>query len=243
MNFSFIRFFSVPFIIFFTNKIHLYIKNLYKNNIKKELIILRGVPGIGKDRFITEYQQKKPRDNYYILSTNNYSTQVYTPENIEKNRAKCTRDLLKLMNLNIDTIYISDTHQKRWHYINYKFIANLYNYHVKIFDLLCTDTDHLQYFNSRSNQNINYSKKVFNEYEPDITSIRIEPYIEKFKGDSLPYPKKTKEQLDYELDNMPHNPENKLSSSVNYDSKAEYISDEQHINTKNYFQLLYVENF
>lgn len=246
MNLRFIHFLSIPFIIFFTNYFNIYIKKIFNKNTKqkKELIILRGVPGVGKDRFISEYQQKKSIGSYYIISTNNYLLESYTPENIEKNRVKCTRDLLKLVNLDVDTIYISDTHYKRWHYINYKFIANLYNYYVKIYDFNCPDTYHLQYFNSRSKKTMNYSKKVFNEYEPDITSIYIEPYIEKLKGDSLPYPKKTKEELDNELDNIFSNKdiiENKSVNSITYYSKADFISDEEHI--KNYFQLLYLEYF
>ena len=148
MNLRFIHFLSIPFIIFFTNYFNIYIKKIFNKNTKqkKELIILRGVPGVGKDRFISEYQQKNSIGSYYIISTNNYLLESYTPENIEKNRVKCTRDLLKLVNLDVDTIYISDTHYKRWHYINYKFIANLYNYYVKIYDFNCPDTYHLQYF-------------------------------------------------------------------------------------------------
>lgn len=248
MNLSFLRFLSIPFALFLTNKVQKYIKKLFINTntnikLKKELIILRGVPGIGKDRFINQHQKEKSSGSYYIISTDNYPIESYTPENIEKNRVKCTRDLLKLVNLDVNTIYISDTHYKRWHYINYKFIANLYDYYVKIYDFHCPDIHHLRYFNSRSKQNMNYSKKVFNEYEQDITSIYIEPYIEKFSGDSLPYPIKTKEELDNELDNISHNLENRFSSYITYHSKADYISDEEHINTKNYFQLLYLEDF
>lgn len=217
----------------------------------KQVIILRGVPGIGKKRFIAQHELNKNR-SFYIVNSNKYlkENQSITPLIIEKNRVSAMKDFLNAIKLQFHTIYICDTNQQKWMYENYKLVGRLHNYNVHIIEFPCIDKDYLKYYNSRSASSMKHSLKVYNQHEIDNSSIYIEPYIEKFSGDSLPFPKKTKQELNMELNNILDTDSDEDTEStdeyepnfnnIDYTLVATYVNDIDYSLILNRYQVVYM---
>merc|ERR1712078_306870 len=101
-------------------------------------------------------------------------------------------------------------------YSNYIRLGESYGYKIEIIDIICSNNDELTYFNKRSSHKVpmSFSKNVYNDWDDDEFSTKIEAYIGDFNGpppgDSMPsFPPKTKEELDYELEEIMKNTTNK----------------------------------
>tara|TARA_Y100000385_G_scaffold291335_1_gene368693 strand:+ start:2843 stop:3757 length:915 start_codon:yes stop_codon:yes gene_type:complete len=201
---------SVSYLGFLFSSGYNFIKNYNKSKKKKEVIIIRGVPGSGKNLLIYDYE-KYTDDNFLICSTDDYYKQdgTYNFYRKEVNKAEryCFQKFHDGLKFNIPKIYIENNNNKLWMYANYISLAYAYNYKVTIIEICCPDEEHLHYFNKRSIHNppYSYSKNIYIDWDEDDNSIKLEPYLGNFKGplpgDSLPaYPPITKKQLDNELD-------------------------------------------
>jgi len=191
--------------------------NLKKNNLKmsnngknNEVIIIRGVPGSGKNCLIYDLEYDND-SNFSIISSDDFFEKngIYKFDRalINKSNSYSFQKFHACLKLKIPKIYIKNINNNKWMYSNYISLACTYNYKVKIIEILCYDENHLYYFNKRSTHSppMSYSKNVYNNWEYDENANFIEPYIGNFKGplpgDSLPsYPTINKEQLDIELD-------------------------------------------
>jgi len=191
---------------------------VYKNNLfyqinsvsEKELIILRGVPGIGKNNYVLNEELCK-KGIYAVVANDDFFIKdgkyVFEREFLNKSNAWAFDQFLTYLELDVPRIYIANFNNKIWNYSNYIKLATSKGYKIKIIEFKCNDINELRYFNKRSVHNIpySYSKKIYDDWDEDTNSIFIEPYIGTHEGyplgDTIPnYPKKTKEELDKELD-------------------------------------------
>ena len=205
---------------------------------KKEVIILRGVPGIGKNNYILE--EELDRDTIFsVVSLDDFF--------IKENKYLFDRSLLNkahnwafeqfniFTDIGVPRIYISNLNNKKWNYSNYIRSAIKSGYKIKVVELVCNNHQELHYFNKRSVHNIpySYSKKIYEDWDIDANSIHIEPYLgdhwNQLEGDSLPaFPSINVAELDKQLDNY----RNKMIESVednvedNVDESADESVDE-----------------
>lgn len=189
-----------------------FVKNLINLKKKKvnEVIIIRGVPGSGKNCLIYDLEYDND-SNFSIISSDDFFEKegIYKFDRslINKANSYSFQKFHDCLKLNIPRIYIRNINNNKWMYANYISLAYTYNYKVKIIEILCDNENYLYYFNKRSTHNppMSYSKNVYNNWEYDENANFIEPYIGNFNGplpgDSLPsHPPTNKEQLDIEMD-------------------------------------------
>lgn len=212
--------------------------NIIKGDNKKEVIIVRGVPGVGKNTYV--YTEEKNTNNIFTIVSNDqfFTTNndyIFSRKDITKAENCCFNKYYNNLILGINKIYVTNVNNEKWMYENYIKLANTYGYHVRFVELYCSDKDTLFYFNKRSSKNVplTYSKNVYKNWEQDNRFIYVEPYIgnyyKRLQGDSLPYPKTTFPNLNKELDdymnrsNIENTDENtdeikykKINSSINY---------------------------
>ena len=179
------------------------------NGKKKEVIIVRGVPGIGKDKYVY-YNELDGDDNFTVCSSDNYFYKKgryhFDRKKINQSESFCLQQFHQSLKLNVSRVYVTNVNHQKWIYSNYVKLAESYKYKVRVITILCENEDHLRYFNSRSRHNVpmNFSKKVFEDWEYDQNETFIEPYIGNeegyLEGDCLPFPKRSEEELNKELE-------------------------------------------
>jgi hypothetical protein len=158
---------------------------IYKNcSVDKEIIIIRGVPGIGKKYFIGYnelfiHSAGKFNICYwqdYFGIGDNYKFNVL---NIKKAEMWSIIRFITYLSKKINRIYIISTFEYKWQYDVYVYIGLLMGYNYKIVELVCNNLDELKLYQQRSTHNIPYSRslKVFNEWENDDRCIKYKPYI------------------------------------------------------------------
>jgi len=178
---------------------------------KKEVVIVRGVPGVGKDKYVL-YNELDNTNNFTICSNDKFFYENgryhFDRTKINQSDAYCLQQFHQSLKLNIPIIYVTNVSQEKWMYANYVKLAESYKYKVRVVTIVCEDENQLRYFNSRSRHNVpmNFSKKVFEDWEKDTNEEEIEPYIGNedgyLEGDSIPYPHRSEEQLNAELENF-----------------------------------------
>ena len=208
-------------------------KSLRFNN-DKQLVILRGVPGSGKDNFIYNEEKNKNRyfiniskDKFFYKLTEKGNIYDFNRKDLNEIQQKCLRDFLIAIKLNVPIIYLNDTYQQKWMYDNYIRLATYFKYKVQIVNFDCEDKNVLKYFNYRSIHNVpmSFSEKVYNEYEYDErTSIRINSEHSKEMTEL------TKEMLDKDIDDFMNNSNGfehpyDSRSDKSYDSRSDKSYD------------------
>lgn len=223
------------------------IKNIidFKKKKSNEVIVIRGVPGSGKNCLIYDLEYDND-SNFSIISSDDFFEKngIYKFDRklINKSNSYSFQKFHDCLKLKIPRIYVKNINNNKWMYSNYISLANTYNYKVKIIEILCDDENHLYYFNKRSAHSppMSYSKNVYNNWDYDENANFIEPYIGNFKGplpgDSLPsYPNINKEQLDLELDE--YNKKEKVIKNdciINSDNEDyDYSDDDDELDDKN----------
>ena len=212
-----------------------YIKNYNKKRWDKNVYIIRGVPGVGKRYLVANLEEDNTQDysvcdrNQYFVADGHFNFKGKEVSHAEQfSRIK----FLNSIKSNINNIYIIGYFNKLWMYEEYKKIAKMNNYNIRVLEIPCLDNDHLSYFNSRSEYNppINKSKKCFNNWENDFDAIYYESYIEKIPGDSLPQTNKI--DLDKQLNDYNNRDENEDTndgkvhneeSLIEYDHSLRYL--------------------
>ena len=205
-------------------------KTLVGNNvIEKEVIIVRGISGIGKDSYV-HYNELDKKGLFATVSSDDYfynknDEYIFDIKCISKSNAYCLDKFHIYLQSKVPRIYLTNVNNKIWMYSNFINIAKSYKYNVKIVEIVCDSIDYLKYFNFRSKHNvpITFSKKTYNEWEYDNESKRYQAYIGNRKGpligDSIPYPKLTEKFLNNELDEYIKNkPKCLIQSSSESDS-------------------------
>lgn len=185
------------------------LKDRVNNSKKKEVVIVRGVPGVGKDNYVY-YNEFGEDANFTVCSSDDYFYENgkyhFNRSKINRSEAYCLQQFHQSLKLGIPRVYLTNVNGQRWMYANYIRLAESYKYDVRVVTIQCEDEDQLRYFNSRSRHNVpmSFSKKVFEDWEYDPNETIIEPYIGNeegyLEGDSLPFPQRSVEQLNKELE-------------------------------------------
>lgn len=183
--------------------------NKLDNHKEKEVVIVRGVPGVGKNKYVY-YNELNNKRHFTVCSSDKFyyenNKYHFDRKKINQAEAYCLQQFHQAMKLNVPRVYLTNVNHQKWMYANYVKLAESYQYKVSVVTLLCNDENELRYFNSRSRHNVpmNFSRKVFDEWEVDVNESVIEPYIGNeegyLEGDSLPFPQKSEDELNKELD-------------------------------------------
>jgi len=154
-----------------------------KNDDINEVIIVRGVPGIGKKNYV--YEREKEDNRYYsICDFNEYfeTGGKFNFDGKELNKAEqfTFNKFLSSIKNKIQKIYVIGALNEKWMYENYITTASLFKYNVKIVELECLNKEQLLFFNKRSKHNVPYAKsiKLFNNWEYDDRCWIQKSYIE-----------------------------------------------------------------
>lgn len=201
------------FMLFFSQflMINYLLRCLIFRNPRKCIYILRGLPGSGKTSYISKIVDKiKNKDSYRICNYQDY-LDANNPRDIPKSYTICFNMFMDYLDdYSIKTIFIDNPNIESWEYQNYIDLVNIYGYDVKIVEISCPDYNYIEYFWSRTSTKITLEnmKSMWNRWEEndeDNNVIYREPYVEmdiSSQGDCLPYPEKTLEELDIELDEI-----------------------------------------
>lgn len=187
------------------NSIYNYIKPT-----RKVVYILRGLPGSGKTKWVQNALIDRNikgsyeiiSSNYFFMKKDNRNTFKLNPSEVPMSHSSCLNDYIQNLIAKTDTIFFNNINSQKWEYQNYISLAKIFNYDVEIIELGCDDINHVEYYKDRSKIEVplKVCKGLYNKWEYDSRSEIIPAYIENFPGDSFPYPKKTKKELDNELD-------------------------------------------
>ena len=173
-------------LLFAHNITKIYLRSL------KEITIVRGVPGSGKD-FYVDYIEKQKNDMevYSICNDDMYfiqNNEQFSIRKAEAARAYTLQLLLHSIQQGVNRIYITNIHSTIKEYEHFITLAHLHHYKVNIITIDCYDQEYLKYFATRSKQNISdvHLQNMFRKWEQDPRETIIEPYVEYTLGDSLP---------------------------------------------------------
>ena len=193
---------------------------------QKEVVILRGVPGSGKDNFV--YKNQLDRQSKYFVNINsdkefynNKNKYVFRREDINKHKESCLRNFIFSLKVGVPTIYINETNEKTWMYENYVILAKLFNYKVSIVEMICRDRDVSYYFNIRSKHNVpmKHSIKLYESFEYDNRS-------EYFNSNPQEYKKFLDNDIEtFMKDFKKHRSSNKNFITESDDSDSDYSPD------------------
>lgn len=181
-----------------------------KKRFHKTIYIIRGLPGSGKKTLIKKWLKHNKLLNknecYCICSADKYfvenKTYKFNPRELPKAYNDCLNRFINCLIYDVPYIFINNPNAQLWEYENYILLAKQYGYKVRVKEINCPGDNYVEYFNKRSKYNVPLTSSylIYERWEDDPLAEMIEPYEMPFEGDSLPYPKKTKEELDTELD-------------------------------------------
>lgn len=214
-----------------------------KCNKEKEVIIIRGVPGIGKVSYITSQEYAEcDTDNFKLCYWQNYYgkglSYKYRPNETKQAEIWSLIQFLNAVVSRIPRIYIVSTFEKKWQYEVYVYLAHIMRYKIKIVELECRDIRHLKYFQQRSQHDVPLSRslRIYNDWEYDERAILQDPYIDpNLKGDSIPLNDNNVNEavLDKELEeyfknngNYVNNKDNIIDNRIRSDYMINYVSND-----------------
>jgi hypothetical protein len=169
----------------------------YKNKTSDDeeciLTIVRGVPGSGKKSYVYALEKDTTDENSFsICYWNDYfynkGQYEYVHKKLKSIQKMAYKKFLASINYRVPRIYYLSYFEKKEMYEPMVEYAKERGYKVKIVELNCPDKVHLYYFNRRSKHNVPYNKSlnVFSEWECDPRAVVQDPYLDEFKGDSIP---------------------------------------------------------
>ena len=169
---------------------------------KKVVTIVRGVPGIGKDYYVEFIEEVNDMQVYGVCNDDTYFMQNnidFSMKEQKKAKEYTVELFLKYIEKGVNRIYVTNINQKIDDYQHFITLATLHNYEVEIVSIDCYDTEHLEYFKTRSSNNITdtYLNNIYTHWEKDERERTIEPYVKYFMGDSLP--KRVRKNIDLDL--------------------------------------------
>ena len=185
-------------ILFFS---YLFSVLLFNNSKRKTLYIIRGFPGCGKSTTIENNFNKK---DCYIID--NFDLKCSNKINLYVSKDNNLMSVLDAMLSNINTLVISGFFPNSLSLQSIRHLAFKFDYHIEYYSFdIPSDDNFVKYLldNSSIRQYTNnYILKNYHKYG-ELEEHTNEVFFENFnqcEGDSIPYPVKTKDELDYELD-------------------------------------------
>ena len=203
-------------------------KRLSKYIENKTIYIVRGLPGSGKNYFIY-YNENNINDSsvFGICSPDKFirseKNPVYSSIIGETQRKYSINLFRSMIKHNVKRIYVVGDFVNPKNYSDFLELAK-YKYYVKIIEILCHDSDHLNYFSKRTHKPIKKIINNANDWKFDLRAQFYNPYIplEKFEGDSLPSHMnytQHKEKLDKDLNYI----RNKLDNNIEFKSASNEV--------------------
>lgn len=117
----------------------------------KKVIILRGLPGSGKTRWVMEFLRERRRVDYIeekllrehglmddavVCSADDYfmvdGTYQFDPGKLPLAHAACMKKFLQALNDRRELIIVDNTNSQKWEFDNYDLAAALAGYHVEV---------------------------------------------------------------------------------------------------------------
>jgi len=159
-----------------------------------EIIIIRGVPGVGKKHLVYHMEREFDDDESFCLCDRNdyFITNgkfKFNPKDLHRAEQQLRmKFIMALQESDIERLYIIGYFEEFWMYEEFIRLGELNNYKVRVIDLRCPDEEHLIYFNKRGKMSppLIKSKKCFEAWEHNPGAYIQEPYIEPLVGDCLP---------------------------------------------------------
>lgn len=169
----------------------------YQNAVKeaadeKIVYIIRGVPGSGK-KHLVYHMEHEQTDTYSLCDKNDYFVSEggefkFDGKNIARAENYSKMRFLNSIHSGINRIYVIGYFNELWMYEEYKKLAEMNNYEVKVIEITCPDVEHLRHFNKRNiyKPPFSKSKSSFNNWETDPDSYIQEAYLDNSPGDVVP---------------------------------------------------------
>ena len=168
----------------FLTEMTLLTKIIKKHFFPRKVVIVRGVPGVGKRNYV--YSEEKDKNRIYsVCDMNEFFTTddkfKFEGKYITKAENFSFNKFLNSMYDGLDIIYVIGYFNEKWTYQNYITAAKLNNYEVELVELECRNKAQLRYFNKRSTHDVPMAKsnKLWDNWEEDNEFLIIEPYLEK----------------------------------------------------------------
>ena len=190
---------------------------------RRSVIIVRGLPGSGKTKFIEAHIETQNIKDYAVCSANDFFKRGkkyrFNPRDLPQAHSQCMLDFVESLSSKTRTIFVNNPNSLLWEYQNYVNLAYEFGYDCKVYELVCQSEDQVDVFRQRCNYKVNYQtcKTMYDRWEEDEDALRLlsddsdededeeEEVGDNYEGDSLPYPKKTLKELDDELDEIASN--------------------------------------
>jgi hypothetical protein len=204
---------------------------LFTNQFKEQgtVTIVRGVPGSGKRHYVYD-QERGQTGRFGVCDWNDFFTDEegnhqFDGTQITQAEFHSHMAFLSFVKREVSRIYVIGYFPKLWNYEPYLEMAKLNGYKVNVVELKCENLEQLRHFNKRSIHKVPFakSKKCFESWEIDYSSVYQEPYLEELPGDCIPsYGTVTKEQLDKELEEYMNNKQVVESDQEDNESDSDY---------------------
>ena len=119
---------------------------------------MRGLPGSGKTKFITNFIKNKSLKDCAICSFLTYYDG--NPRILPQAYSNCFGEYMNLVFSEKEYIFVDNPNIQEWELLNYINLARLYDYNVTIYSINTPDIRYLEYFMSRSS------------YKPSLKTIK-----------------------------------------------------------------------
>lgn len=216
--------------------------SLYRSyTTPREVIIIRGVPGIGKRNYVAWLENRLDKaGDFRLCYWQDYfgrgAKYSFNPLLVKKAEMWSLMNFIRGIMSGVNRLYVLSTFEHMWQYDIYITIAKLAGYTYRIVELECLSERHLRHYSERSAHMIPYNKSlaVYHSWEVDPRAVLQEPYHEpSWNGDSVPLydDSVTEEVLDEELENYrsgvsnDQNEETQISNNNRTVDIIEYVSD------------------
>jgi len=185
-----VLFSSITFLTgIFLTEMTLLTKIVKNHFFPKKVVIIRGVPGVGKRNYVY-FEEKEKNRIYSVCDMNEFFTTddkfKFEGKYITKAENFSFNKFLNSMYDGLNIIYVIGYFNEKWTYQNYITAAKLNNYEVELVELKCKNKDQLGYFNKRSTHDVPMAKsnKLWNNWEEDNDFLIVDPYLEKKWNDN-----------------------------------------------------------
>lgn len=201
---------------------------------KKILTIVRGVPGIGKDTYVSCIEHEKDDMEIFSICNDDMffsdNKKSFSIKDVDHSKKYTLQLFLEYIRQGVNRIYITNTNQSIIDYEHYISIARSYNYAINIVQLDCRDEEHLKFFHDRSKHSFSdkHLANVYNTWEEDSREHSILPFIRHLLGDALPKRKSKKTYVNEHIDDVVLSEDSSYSPSESDDSSYSPSESEEH---------------
>ena len=203
-------------------------------NNKKILTIVRGVPGIGKDTFVSYIEHTKNDMEIFSICNDDMffsdNKKKFSIKDVDQSKKYTLQLFLEYIRQGVNRIYITNTNQSIIDYEHYISIARTYNYTINIVQIDCCDEEHLKFFHDRSKHSFSdkHLANVYNTWEEDSREHHMFPFIRLSQGDPLPKRKSIKIYANEYSDDAVLSDESSSPPSESGDSSYSPSESEEH---------------